>query len=168
MGLGFFGTSGDVIPLGDGFESIARELGVAFRRSDVRSAIQTRGEELMAYSYELVRRAKRDPSWSAVPPTSVHPLETAVALRDGFREALEHSDAGEEPGKDEGHTATAAGLLLQLCDAVACESGENGGLAAQLASIDITNLNVPMLGTSAQLYGAAQVAALEADRSSRH
>jgi len=39
---------------------------------------------------------------------------------------------------------------------------------AQLASIDITNLNVLTLGASAQLYGAAQVAALEADRSSRH
>src|SRR5205807_3634024 len=39
MGLGFFGTNGDVIPLGDGLESIAREIGVALRRSNVRSAI---------------------------------------------------------------------------------------------------------------------------------
>ena len=168
MGLGFFGTSGDAIPLGDGLESIAWELGTTFRRSDVRSAIQTHSEELTAYSYELVRRAKRDPSWSAVPPTTVHPLEIAMALRDEFQEALEHFDDGREPGEDEGHTATAAGLLLQLCDAVARESGEDGGLAGQLASIDITNLNMHMLGASAQLYGAAQVAALEADRSSRH
>jgi hypothetical protein len=168
MGLGFFGTSGDVIPLGNGFESIARELGVACRRSEVRSAIQIRSEELTAYSYELVRHAKRDPSWSAVPPTSVHPQETAGALRDEFREALEHFDGRGEPGEGEGHTATAAGLLLQLCDAVASESGEDGGLAAQLASIDITNLNLPMPEASVQLYGAAHVAALEADRSSRH
>jgi hypothetical protein len=168
LGLGFFGTTGYAIPLADGFESIARELGVAVRRSDVRSAIQTRSEELTAYSYELVRRAKRDPSWSAVRPASVHPVETAAALRDGFREALEHFDDGGELGEGEGHAATAAGLVLQLCDAVARESGEEGGLAAQLASIDITNLNVPMPGASAQLYGAAHGAALEADKFSLH
>jgi hypothetical protein len=148
VGLGFFGTSGDVIPLGDGFEAIARELGVDFRGSEVQSAIQARSKELIAYSYELVRGVRRDPSWSPAPPASVPPVQTALALRGGFREVLEHFDDGRQLDDAERHTVTAATLLLQLCDEVARESGDDGGLAAQLASIDFTNLNDSTLGAS--------------------
>lgn len=168
IGLQFFGTSGNTLPLGDGFESIARELGLALRGSVVQSAIHARSNELIAYSYEVVRRRKRDPSWSTVPAASVPPAQTALTLREAFREALEHFNNGSDADNAEGHTATAATLLLKLCDEVAREVGDNEGLAAQLASIDITNLNGMMLGGSGQLYAAALVAAIQADSASHH
>jgi hypothetical protein len=53
-----------------------------------------------------------------------------------------------------------------LCEAVDLESGIDQGLASQLASIDITSLSGEPLGSSAQLYAAAQAAAIESDRTS--
>jgi hypothetical protein len=169
VGLGFFGAIGDVIPLlPEDLAVIAEELGSLIRRSDVRRAIQLRSAELEAYSYEVTRRVNRDPSWSAVPGLTATPQETAAIIREEFREPLKHAAQKGSPDDAEGYAGTAATLLLQLCEEVAGETGRDEGLAAQLASVDITDLSALALGTSGQLYAAAQVAAIESDRASRH
>jgi HPt (histidine-containing phosphotransfer) domain-containing protein len=57
VGLAFFATTGDALPLLDEHVAvIASELGLPLRRSDTREGIQRSGAQLIAYSYEQVRR----------------------------------------------------------------------------------------------------------------
>ncbi len=122
----------------------------------------------MAFSYEVVRRSNRDPSWAAVAPAAVTPSQVELAIRDEFRESLERLETAEASDDAERLAATAAALLIKLCDEVEREPQGEPGLAAQLASIAITDLNASHLGPSGELYAAAQIAALEADRPPRH
>jgi hypothetical protein len=166
LGLGFFASVGEPLPLlEDDLTSIAEGLNAPLGRSTVRARIQARSRELETYSYEVTRRANRDPSWSEVPTSAVTPTQTAVLVREDFQQALEYVAT---PGSDdaEGYAGSAAKLLLVLCEAVDLESGIDQGLASQLASIDITSLSGEPLGSSAQLYAAAQAAAIESDRTS--
>jgi hypothetical protein len=169
MGLRFFATTGHALPLQeDDIAPLAEVLAFPLRAAGVRSRILGASEELVAYSSEQTRRSRRDGLWAPTPAIATNPATTAATTRNLFSEVLERLDEGQELDEAATYEATAAGLMLELCEAVELESGEEEGLAAQLAAIDFTALHGQTLGPLAQLFDAAHVAALEADRASRH
>jgi hypothetical protein len=167
MGLAIFGTSGAVLPLQEeDLAELAESMNMPLRQERVCSAIQRASAELVAYSYEGVRRATREAAWSSPPRRSRPPAEVEASLRELFAGLLMKVDADEDLDEPEEFEALAVNLILELCDGVAGESPRDG-LAAQLASIDITALAAPPAGELAALFNAAYAAALEADRHRR-
>ena len=124
--------------------------------------IQSSGEQLIAWSYEQVRRARRTAFRSPVQPSAIPPAETEATIRAEFAETLRRAERGAKMTGPEHYRATAAATMLDLCAAVAKESGDQAGLAAQIASVDITALHAAS-GQLAELFSAAVIAALEAD-----
>jgi energy-coupling factor transporter ATP-binding protein EcfA2 len=163
MGLHFIGGNGPVLPLTeDRIAEAAEVLTLAVHSGSATMAITHALEMLVEYSYEQVRRAVRDDGWYPVPRRAAAPEEAAEEISVVFAEALAQND--DDDGLPQTHEKLAAVAVLELCDRVGAETGASGGLASELADIDITALAEPSPDSSAFLFNLAFEAALQADR----
>jgi hypothetical protein len=161
FGLRFYGA-GNILPvLTDVVEELGRALGEPMRGNTIRTVISVPCDALVAYSYQRVREQERDSTWVRVPPTA----ETPGHVRESLQAILSRWANRNDLTDRDDFAVAAVELALALCDVVEAED-PRGGLAAQVAAIDIHTLAAPVPGSAAQLLNAVQIAALEADGAS--
>jgi hypothetical protein len=168
LGLHFFGAGGEVIPLPeDEFADVATALALPRHTGRTSAAIAQPSQQLVAYSYEQIRRASRDSTWHPVPTRAPTPPHIAAQISERFAAVLARVENNAELEQPESQEAAAARAMLELCQAVSAETGRDFGLAHQLADVDITAMTTPEPKTTAYLFSVAQAAALQADRAAQ-
>ncbi|MET8134118.1 hypothetical protein ABZV24_19540 [Streptomyces sp. NPDC005251] len=163
-----FGSSvlpyGDVWPLEeDRLNALADGLGLQRRGRDVQAALTQPVLELRAYSYDLVRRARRPQEWAPDPEHPTPPAQIAAAVAcDQAAVLAQLEDPQALPLRDQ-YRLIAVRTLLEVCDLVAVEDGHSPGLAAGLATLDITNPQISQEYPAVTRLDFALNAAIEAD-----
>jgi hypothetical protein len=165
MGIHLDSPLGQVLPLPeDRLEPLASAFGMPLRGNTTQAALQQPVEQLRAYSYDLVRRAHRTAGWTTDPDRPETPRDIADTFARQHADILAYQDSPESLPIFKQYQLIAVLALLELCDMVGAEDDQSSGLAAGLASVDITNPVVPDGYEAVARLNFALVAAIEADR----
>ncbi|MGA5164061.1 hypothetical protein [Streptomyces pseudogriseolus] len=163
-----FGSSvlpyGDVWPLEeDRLNALADGLGLQMRRRAVQAALTQPVLDLRAYSYDLVRRARRPQEWAPDPEHPTPPAQIAAAFACNQADILaRQEDPQALPLRDQCRLI-AVRTLLEVCDLVAAEDGHRPGLASGLAALDVANPQISQEYPAVARLDFALTAAIEAD-----
>ncbi|MFE0349447.1 P-loop NTPase family protein [Streptomyces griseoluteus] len=163
-----FGSSvlpyGDVWPLEeDHLNALADGLGLQMRGRAVQAALTQPVLDLRAYSYDLVRRARRPQEWDPDPEHPTPPAQIAAAFACNQADILaQQEDPQALPLRDQ-YRLIAVRTLLEVCDLVAAEDGHRPGLAAGLAALDVANPQISQEYPAVARLDFALTAAIEAD-----
>ena len=138
LALRVYGSSGSALPVTDTTvlaDAAASANALLLDASPLSAVVSRTVDVLIAASRERVREARRDPTWRQPPRRSPDPQYVARQLRTDYSAELEQYLTG-----DDNVTGAAVALLLELCEAVANEDGQEVGLAAAVASIDVARI----------------------------
>lgn len=162
VGAGLLGHFGDALPLQrERILESALALEMPLLPSPGQDMVQRVVQNLVAYSYQLVRETRRTKDWHPGPPSSI----SALGIRDELMAEAQSRAESSLPGPQKSDRLTSASLdaLLELANMVSEENGKGPGLASAQAEMDPYDLSTLDSSPQLRLLGQAMLSATDTD-----